>query len=469
MRPTELSVTVVPLPDNRPLVEYFETEAGRGPACLLDSSRQDAGQGRYSFLGLDPYLVLTVKDSAGRIAHRDGHVEEIDGDPFTILRALLTNRTIRPTDLPKDAPPFLGGAIGFLGYELSRHLEELPASTVDDLALPDLAFCFFDTVVAQDHATGATNLIVTLPRGVDPAPVIEATLNRLDSPRSSCATERSTESGFTADFTRAGYIDTVRRVKEYIYAGDIYQANLSQRFHASVDAPWQLYRRLRSLNPAPFSAFLDFADFQVASSSPERFLRVEGRNVETRPIKGTRRRSSDPAVDERLREELGSSAKDRAELSMIVDVERNDLGRVCEYGSVQVAEHAILESYTTVHHLVSTVRGRLRVEFDVVDLLRASFPSGSVTGAPKIRAMEIIDELEPTARGVYTGAIGYLGFHGTHELNVAIRTMIIRDGWAYVQVGGGIVADSDPQAEYQETLDKGEAMFQALLTSGRRS
>ncbi|NOY54592.1 MAG: aminodeoxychorismate synthase component I [Actinobacteria bacterium] len=469
MRPTELSVTVVPLPGSRPLVEYFETEAGRGPTCLLDSSRQDAGQGRYSFLGLDPYLVLTAKGTAGRIAHRGGSVEEIDGDPFAVLGALLADRTIRPTELPTGAPPFLGGAIGFLGYELNRRLEELPSTVLDDLGLPDLAFCFFDTVVAQDHATGVTNLIVTLPRSVDPAPVIETALSRLGSVRSSRVGERATDRDFTASFTRAGYIDAVRRVKEYIYAGDIYQANLSQRFRAPVDAPWQLYRRLRSLNPAPFGAFLDFADFQVASSSPERFLRVDGRHVETRPIKGTRRRSQDPAVDERLREELGASPKDHAELSMIVDVERNDLGRVCEYGSVQVVEHAVLESYATVHHLVSTVRGRLRPGLDVIDLLRASFPSGSVTGAPKIRAMEIIDELEPTARSVYTGAVGYLGFNGTHELNVAIRTMIIRDGWGYAQVGGGIVADSDPQAEYQETLDKGEAMFEALLTSGRRS
>jgi len=268
---------------------------------------------------------------------------------------------------------------------------------------------------------------------------------------------------FESGFTREAYLEGVRRVKEYILAGDIYQANLSQRFSAPLLEPaWRLYRRLRRLNAAPFSAYMNFGDFAVASSSPERFMEVSGRRVETRPIKGTRPRSDDPAEDRSQREELLSSAKDRAELSMIVDLERNDLGRVCDYGSVRVTEHAVLESYATVHHLVSTVVGELHRGRDIVDLLRATFPGGSITGAPKIRSMEIIDEIEPTARSVYTGGIGYLGFNGRHDLNVAIRTMIIGGGRVRFQVGGGIVADSDPEAEFQETLDKGKAMFEAV-------
>jgi para-aminobenzoate synthetase component 1 len=267
------------------------------------------------------------------------------------------------------------------------------------------------------------------------------------------------ECGFTADT----YKDSVRRVKEYILAGDIYQANLSQRFSAPLLEPaWGLYRRLRMVNSAPFSAFLNFGDFAVASSSPERFLLVEGPDVETRPIKGTSRRYEDAALDAGSRRDLLASLKDAAELSMIVDLERNDLGRVCDYGSVEVTEHAVLESYAMVHHLVSTVTGRLNDGRDVIDLLKATFPGGSITGAPKIRSMEIIDELEPTARSVYTGAIGYLGLNGRHDLNIAIRTMIMRGGRVYFQVGGGIVADSEPESEFQETLDKGRAMFAAV-------
>jgi para-aminobenzoate synthetase component 1 len=268
---------------------------------------------------------------------------------------------------------------------------------------------------------------------------------------------------FESGFTREEYLESVRAVKEYILAGDIYQANLSQRFSAPLLEPaWELYGRLRVLNAAPFSAYLNFGDFAVASSSPERFLRVDGRDVETRPIKGTMPRFDDPGRDEASRQALLGSGKDLAELSMIVDLERNDLGRVCEYGSVKVEEHAVLESYATVHHLVSTVTGRLHWGRDLVDLLKATYPGGSITGAPKIRSMEIIDELEPTARSVYTGSIGYVGFDGDCDLNIAIRTMIITGGRVYSQVGGGIVADSDPVSEYEETLHKGKAMFSAV-------
>jgi para-aminobenzoate synthetase component 1 len=267
----------------------------------------------------------------------------------------------------------------------------------------------------------------------------------------------------TSNFRRRDYIEAIRRAKEYIAAGDIYQVNLSQRLSAPlVTNPLDLYRRLSRSNPSPFAAYFDTPDGAVVSCSPERFLELRGREVETRPIKGTRPRGESPEEDARLAAELQASAKDRAENVMIVDLERNDIGRVCEFGSVHVPELFALESYATVHHLVSTVRGRLRPDCDALDCLRACFPGGSITGAPKVRSMEIIEELESTRRGVYTGAIGYLCFSGDMDVNIVIRTAVVQDGVAHFQVGGGIVADSDPEAEYQETVDKGRAIADAL-------
>ncbi len=451
----ELAVAMIPIGET-PLVDLVPD----GTVALLDSSLPDIRQGRYSYLGLDPFATLTVHGTRGRLVDRAGVIRHVEGDPFEMLESMLAARTIPARNVPPGAPPFLGGGIGYLAYELARHLEQLPTSTIDDLELPELAVGFYDTVVAHDHLKGTTTLVVTTPEGADPTPAIDRALAILEQRREAAAAHRA--SSVVADVDEAVYLEAVRRIKDYIAAGDIYQANLTQRFRARIDDAWAYYRRLRRANPAPFAAFLDYGTFQVASSSPERFLLVSGRDVETRPIKGTRRRSPDPEADEALQAELRSSVKDIAELSMIVDVERNDLGRICEYGSVEVADHAALESYATVHHLVSTVRGKLRPDIGIVDVLRASFPSGSVTGAPKIRAMEIIDELEPTVRSVYTGAIGYFGFNGEHQLNVAIRTVIHAGGTAYVQVGGGVVADSEAAAEYEETMHKGKAMFQAV-------
>ncbi len=267
----------------------------------------------------------------------------------------------------------------------------------------------------------------------------------------------------SSNFTRPAYLAAIRRTKDYISAGDIYQVNLSQRLSAPLTtSPWQLYDRLARENPSPFAAYFRTPDATIISCSPERFLQVRGREVETRPIKGTRPRGATPEEDARLAQELLSSEKDRAENVMIVDLERNDLGRVCEFGSVHVPELFAIEQYATVHHLVSTVRGRLRPGATALDCLRESFPGGSITGAPKVRAMEIIEELEPTRRGVYTGAIGYLCFSGDMDTNIVIRTIVIQNGLAHFQVGGGIVADSVPEAEYQETMDKARALTRAL-------
>ncbi len=451
------------LPDAPGMEDLCNRVAHLPYTAWLDTSLEMPGLGRYSFLGFEPFLVLTTRGRECLLERRSGSEERLDADPFKVLRDILKQNQQHSLE---GLPPFLGGGIGYLSYELGRLIERLPGFAVDDLSLPDMSLAFFDQVVAHDHVTGETWLATSTigGEGPDAGDRWERAKAMLEAPPPSYDhVEAPQDIDFECGFTRPGYLEAVRRVKEYILAGDIYQANISQRFSAPVsEHPWMLYRRLRRLNAAPFSAYLNFGPVQVCSSSPERFVRIDGERVETRPIKGTRHRGRDAEEDRRLAEELLASPKDRAELSMIVDLERNDMGRVCSYGSVCVEEHAVIESYATVHHLVSTVAGTLHPGRDVVDLLRASFPGGSITGAPKIRSMEIIDELEPTARGVYTGCIGYLGFDGRADLNIAIRTMLVKERRAYFQVGGGIVADSVPEDEYQETLDKGEAIFHTL-------
>lgn len=448
--------------------EIFDAVAHLPYACFLDSSLHMPRLGLHSFICFSPFMTLRTKGRKAVFSHRNGTVQTLDINPFEALRMALQEIQIDPESLPEGLPPFKGGGIGYLAYELGRYVEKLPGTAVDDLNLPEAFFCFYDRVISVDLASEKKFMVAILPPEENPEKAfsrMESAISKVDRHKMRTS-DRMKDSGsmkFECTFTKEQYVEAVKRVKEYILAGDIYQANLSQRFSCPLkENPWDLYRRLRVVNAAPFSAYLNFGSFAVASSSPERFLKVRGREVETRPIKGTIRRLDDPHLDSIQKKTLLSSVKDRAELSMIVDLERNDLGRVCSYGSVKVTEHAVLETYATVHHLVSTVVGTLREDKDIVDLLRASFPGGSITGAPKIRSMEIIDELEPTIRSVYTGGIGYLGFDGNHDINVAIRSMIIANGRIYFQVGGGIVADSDPEAEYQETLDKGRALFSAI-------
>ncbi|HEY0777616.1 MAG TPA: aminodeoxychorismate synthase component I, partial [Gemmatirosa sp.] len=382
------------------------------------------------------------------------------------------------------------GAAGYLAYEWSRTLERLPAARYDDLALPDVVIGVYDWVLAWDHAAKCAWIISTgLPEtgaaartrraaqrltfirdrlarapGV-PAPVRGASPTVAAAP--SFAVDGSWGEpplALRSSFTRAAYVDAVARVREYILAGDIFQANLSQRFEAPLgEPPWAVYQRLRARNAAPFAAYVDFPEATILSASPERFLRVDpaGR-VETRPIKGTRPRGDSPEHDAALGRALVESAKDRAENLMIVDLMRNDLSRACAPGTVRVPELFALEQYATVHHLVSTVIGELAPGADAFDLMRAAFPGGSITGAPKVRAMEIIAELEPSARGVYCGAIGYWSATGATDTSIAIRTAVARGGRLYFSAGGGIVADSDPEGEYGETLDKARGMVAAL-------
>ncbi len=456
------------LPSSR-AEQLFACLAGKPYPFFLDSGMGHERLGRYSFLGADPFLVMRSQGRAVDLTWGDAS-RRLCADPLDVLQDLLCRYATPRGSAPV---PFCGGAVGYLSYDLGRRIELAsrgPGPPSDGLCTPEAFLCFYDAVIAVDHLEGATYVVSTgLPEPPGPkrsarAEARLAEMERLVDAGPPCPTPPQGHGGApVSNFTRDEYLKAVQRAQDYIVAGDIYQVNLSQRFSALwTGGPWELYRRLRSVNPAPFAAFLDFGRVAVLSASPERFLQRQGDLIETRPIKGTRPRGGTPEEDRSLGQELAASAKDRAEHIMIVDLERSDLGRVAQTGTVTVDELMALESYATVHHLTSTVRGRLRPDRTLGDLLRATFPGGSITGAPKIRAMEIIDELEPVRRGVYTGAIGYFSATGDLDLSIAIRTLVLNDGVAHFQVGGGIVYDSDPEAEYRETLDKGRALFQAL-------
>ncbi|MBI5829102.1 MAG: aminodeoxychorismate synthase component I [Chloroflexi bacterium] len=440
---------------------------------LLESQSGPADIARYSFLVRRPFALLQSRARALTL-WQDGERRRWEGDPLEAMESLLTRFAVKPDPA---LPLFTGGAIGFFSYDLGRQIERLPATACDDLSLPEMWLAFYDHLIAFDHHTDQAFIVMALAPGrekqaEDGAREL-AELARLPHPLPPSPSPKATERGeapgrgvrLSSNFTRADYCRAVEHGLEYIRAGHIYQVNLSQRFTAPVRGEAEsLYHRLRAANPAPFAAFLDAGEFQIVSASPERFLQFDPvtRRVETRPIKGTRQRGVTPEEDERLKAELLASEKDAAELVMIVDLERNDLGRVCDYGTVRVPDLRRVEGYPTVWHTVATVEGRLRPAATRADLLRAAFPGGSITGAPKIRSMQIIEELESLRRHVYCGAIGYLGFDGRMDLNIAIRTITIVGDQAYFHAGGGIVADSDPKAEYEETLHKARALAGAL-------
>jgi para-aminobenzoate synthetase component 1 len=458
--------------------EVFELFHGQLHSFCLDSGMDPQRLGRYSFIGVDPFLVMRSRGNQVTILQQDRQENE-PGNPFDILGKLLKTYSLDSFPAPI---PFWGGAVGYLSYDLCHFIERLPTTAIDDLELPESYFGFYDTVLAFDHLKNRAYIASTGFPELDESRRLrrarlrlEEMKSRLSSPRShipeiaSESVRKATEVVLKSNFiTPEGYMEAVNRVREYIAAGDVFQVNLSQRFETELTiSPYELYRRLGQINPAPFASYLNFDGVTIVSASPERFLRVDGDWVETRPIKGTKPRGKNPVEDAMLAQELLNSIKDRAENVMIVDLERNDLGRVCQYGTVEVTELAILETFPTVFHLTSTVIGKLRPDKNRIDLLKATFPGGSITGAPKVRAMEIIDELEPTRRSVYTGAIGYLGFGRNLDLNIVIRTFIIKGSKAYFQVGGGIIYDSKAEAEYQETLDKAKALIQALRLAPR--
>jgi para-aminobenzoate synthetase component I len=474
-----------PAPDP---VACCERLAGLPYRLFLDSAVRGERLGRYSFLMADPIAVVRGKGTRTERLTPDGHVREVAG-VVDAVREMLAPSAADPMH---GLPPFQGGAAGYFAYDWGRTFERVPPPRYDDLALPDVVLGIYDWVLAWDHESSGAWLISTgLPETSAPARLerakrrASAVFERLQS-TDATATEGTlpqtdvrgveapsfpVEGGWwderlalRSSFTHEGYLRTVERVRDYIVAGDIFQANLSQRFETSMrEPPWAFYRRLRARNAAPFGAFFECGDATVLSASPERFLRVavDGQ-VETRPIKGTRPRGVGPEHDGALGLALTESEKDRAENLMIVDLMRNDLSRVCVPGTVRVSELFALERYATVHHLVSTVVGTLAPGEDALDLLQASFPGGSITGAPKVRAMEIIAELEPSARGVYCGSIGYWSLTGALDTSIAIRTAVSRGGRVYFSAGGGIVADSVPEQEYRETLDKARGLIDTL-------
>ena len=434
--------------------------ARRRRLALLDSSLAGGRVGRWSYLGVDPFLVVRARGRRVELRAGPG-CAALTADPFAVVSQLM-----RAVSVPEEAglPPFVGGAIGYFGYDLGRLLERLPDRLTPDPDLPDLDLGFFDRSIAWDHEEERGWLIgleVDEQRGS--LRDLREEIEGLQPPQPTPAHDL-TAVEFRSNVSRADYLATVLRVLEEIAAGEVYQVNVSQRLEATwLGTAWEAYERLRGASPVPFGAFLQLdADTAILSASPERFLRLDGRRVETRPMKGTRPRGRTSAEDERLAAELACSPKDRAENAMIVDVLRNDLGRACRTGSVTVQELCTVEPYATVWQMVSSVIGELRPGLDSLDLLRACFPGGSITGAPKIRAMELIEELETVRRGVYCGAIGYLSATGAMDTSVAIRTLVLDGQRLLLSVGGGIVADSDPEAEYEESLVKARAALRAF-------
>ena len=438
---------------------------------FLDSGLGYKELGRYSFMGAFPFLSAT--GFIDRVEITDSEKTEIiyTAKTLEVLDSILAKLKItNPTSIP-----FVGGAVGYLSYDLKDEIETLPQKAQDDLNIPLWRFAWYDGIVIYDHsisqywlaACGMDEQGKCIPQLVKDR--LDRLQNLIEDYIQNGSTDKSAEIPIPSTIVKESvskedYLQAITKVIDYIYEGDIYQANLTQRFSLAWDGdPWQLYQHLHSHNPAPFAAFLSYQDFKVLSSSPERFIRIaKNGKIETRPIKGTRPRSKDTATDQKLANELLHSEKDKAELTMIVDLERNDLGRICNFGSVKVNDFMSLEKYPTVWHLVSTITGQTEESLLPSQILKALFPGGSITGAPKIRAMEIIEEMEPYKRGIYTGSIGYLGFDGGWDLNIVIRTIILKDGKAYVHVGGGIVADSDPQSEYAETITKAKALFEVL-------
>jgi len=437
------------------------------PGTVILCSGGDHDCARHHILATRPWLTHRARH-ADNFLQRGNESFSVREDPLEVTRIILTACTVDPGDA---GSPVCAGLFGYLAYDLKERIEDLPCTAVDDLHLPQLYLCAPSIVVVHDRLTRTTRLHIPVRepdshRGLaaDLAFFEQVMKHPLPDHREKHPRSRPI---LNSNLSRPAYEQAVSRIQDYIRAGHVYQVNMSQRFSTAYSGSgFELFRRLFDSNPAPFFAYVNAGDHEIVSTSPERFLFQQGRLVETRPIKGTRPRGRTPEEDRTLREELASSAKDGAELSMIVDLLRNDLGKVCAPGTVRVAEHKRLEAYTNVTHLVSRVEGELDQGLDSVDLVRAAFPGGSITGCPKVRSMEIIDELEACARHIYTGSIGYLSFHRTMDLSIAIRTATLINETLHFSVGGGVVFDSSPENEYEETLHKGRTFFEVITSSG---
>lgn len=448
-----MKTLVQELPFYKKTSDLFRLYAQNPQAIFLDSSLQNE-LGRYSIICLNPYL--TVKEEDGVCYCNDLPCQE--SFETVMARYLQEHREENPTSLP-----LIAGAVGYLTYDYGRKFERIPSRHPKKVQIPEAQFTFFDNYLIED--TLEKKLWITAHGEQKKA---EASISQIVSQIQNCPEmpscgRHSHEAPYHPNFQKEEYKRAVDQMISYITEGDIYIANMTQQLQVqSSISPYEAFRHLRSYNPSPFGAYLNYGDFQIVCSSPERFLQVRDGLVETRPIKGTRKRGSTPEEDQALRRELENSSKDHSELLMIVDLERNDLNHVCEPGSVKVTEHFAVEAYATVFHLVSTIVGKLRPNLGLMDLIQAAFPGGSITGAPKIRAMEIIDELENDRRNLYTGSIGYLSLDGSCDLNIVIRTALHKNGTYYLGVGGGITCESDLEFEYEETLQKAKAVLEAL-------
>lgn len=435
-----------------PIDHIFSLVYKKTDTVFLDSSLQNH-LGRYSIIGLKPYLKLVN----GKTFTVNGKISKI---PFEIYVKdyLRKHKEINHTNLPLTS-----GAIGYFSYDYGRRKENVKAHCPVDVEIPDCILIFYDSFIIEDHKEKKLWLVAN-DHGQNAEEGMKELLNLVQMAKEVIEPKSSQSKGkVTANFTKQEYMDAVSRVIEYITEGDVYIANLTQQLKIQSNiSPYEMFRKLRKDNPSPFGAYLNYGEFQVVSSSPERFLQMKRGNVKTRPIKGTRKRGTTPKEDLLLKKELEESAKDQSELLMIVDLERNDLNRVCVPGSVKVTELFKVETYATVFHLIANIEGILRSDMTVMDLLEATFPGGSITGAPKLRAMEIIDELEHSRRNIYTGSLGYLSLDGDCDFNIIIRTALCKDQTFYLGVGGGITCESDPLFEYEETLQKAKALLESL-------
>ncbi len=462
-----------------PVSAFHNLDTG-GSACLFESVVGGENVGRYSFLAIEPYLELSASGQQVTIRDGQGQREFHADNPLDELRKHLGGVKVAHLD---DLPPFTGGAVGYAGYDVIRYVEHLPDAPEDDRKLPDMSFAFYDAMVVFDNVT-KTMTVVAMARTSadgdnqqayeDACARVDDLVQRLSTVKAGLACADIATSGdvhlpFQSNFTQPAFEDAVRKCVEYIEAGDIFQVVISQRLAVDIQCdPFEIYRTLRVVNPSPFMFFLRTPETTLVGSSPEIMCRVMDGTVTVRPLAGTRPRGHNAEEDAALAKELLADPKERAEHVMLVDLGRNDVGRVARYGTVELPEVMVIERYSHVMHISSTVNGQLREDADVFDALLASLPAGTVSGAPKVRAMEIIDEIEPHRRGPYAGAVGYVDFSGNMDTCIALRTMVINKNTAYVQAGAGIVADSVPEMEYQETLNKARGLLKAIEITQQR-
>lgn len=453
-------------------VSAFKSIDKGGSVFLLESIEGGEKWGRYSLLGVEPKLIFKSKGDVIEII-ANGKKSKRKGDPVSVLRETLSRYKPVITD---ELPRFYGGAVGYIGYDMVRFFEDLPDKAASDIDIYDALFVITETILIFDNLEHKIKIVANavIEKDDNPADVykratkkIDGLVKRLKTSSSESQRVRGSKSQrakeVVSNFTKEKFIGGVLKAKEYIQAGDVIQVVLSQRFETRLDVePFNIYRALRVINPSPYMFYLRLDGIELIGSSPEILVRVEGRDIDVRPIAGTRPRGKDDNEDKRLEEELLKDPKEIAEHIMLVDLGRNDVGRVAETGSVSVNEFMVVERYSHVMHIVSNVRGQLRKNKDSFDALRACFPAGTLTGAPKVRAMEIIEEIEPCKRGAYGGSVGYFGFSGNMDMAITIRTLVVKDGKIYIQAGAGIVADSAPEKEYQETINKAKAMLKAV-------